>query len=167
MWILLVAWLLTYRTDGRWTALYRATPALQLLAIVLFEAFRGTMIINFATMGDNAFRSDAHTKSRYFTDPDAPRILGPIVCGGFAGSAGAFLLSGPSLAPLRGGLSPPLHTALVGSAAYWLAAKNLELCDANHVKAALACYLAYEALKGQQQNLIQPLRAQLKTSSKK
>ena len=167
MWLLLAAWLLTYRTDGRWTQLYRATPALQLLATVLFEAFRGHMIINFATMGDAAFRSDAHTKSRYFTDPDAPRILGPIICGGFAGSAGAFLLSGPSLAPLRGGLSPPVHTALVGSTAYWLAVKNLQLCDATHAKAVLACFLAYEALKKQQKDLVQPLREQLNTLLKK
>ena len=76
MWMLLFIWTLTHRTGGRWTRLYRRTPALEFLCTVLSQVFRVHMIINFCKMGDEAFRTCPFTASRYF-DGSSPRTANP------------------------------------------------------------------------------------------
>ena len=149
LWTLLAAWLLTHKTQGRWTAFYRGTPALKLLGAVLFQVFRAHQIINFCTMSNNAFRADRHSKSKFFgaglsddrsvvanmakVDPPPAygadglgagaifnRMLGPLLCGTFGGSAAGFLLPAPSLAPITGRtVSPGVLQAFAAALLYW------------------------------------------------
>lgn len=118
IWMLLFIWTLTHRTGGRWTRLYRATPALEFLCTALAQAFRVHMIINFCKMGDDAFRNCPFTTSRYF-DNSSARTLGPILCGALAGSGTPFFLAFPEL-PFREGVPDVLATGLGAATLYWL-----------------------------------------------
>lgn len=134
LWFLLAAWFLTHRTGGAWTAVYRS-QAVKLLGDILFQVMRMHMITNFCKMGNEAWAHGGGTfeepKSHFdawFGNP-AVRLAGPIIMGALGGSAAAFLLGGPSLAPISGesGVSPLVAQAAAAAAMYWIPANALAL----------------------------------------
>ena len=76
--------------------------------IVLYEVTRAYVVVALTSAAGAAIPAST------FSFP----VFGPIICGAIAGSGGMFMPLNKGLEPIKGGMQPPMLTALIGAAAY-------------------------------------------------
>jgi len=78
--------------------------------VFLYEAMRASVVVKLTVA------AGAKIAPSLFSFP----VFGPIMCGAIAGCGGAFLPFNKGLDPIKGGLLPPMLTALVGATCFHL-----------------------------------------------